>query len=103
VKLGPMSMSTEAEQAYTKYVVDHHGEIDVTDLAQTMFNAGGRTAVEAMIIFGDIVPQLHRIEARVRRLLEITEAFVPDVRSPEQIDADLRATLGARPRGPREP
>lgn len=64
------------EAAYSKYLIDHHGDLsDSENLAEVLFNAGGRHAVTAMVEFGDVVPQLHRIEARVRRLLELLEAF----------------------------
>lgn len=68
-------MPAAVEAAYKQYLASHFGVIDVPELAEVMFNAGGRTAVEAMVIFGDIVPQLHRVEARVKRLLELAEAF----------------------------
>jgi hypothetical protein len=69
-------MTAAVEGAYTKYVSDHHGDLsDVEGFASTMFNAGARHAVTAMVIFGDIVPQLHRIEGKVKALLELLEAF----------------------------
>jgi hypothetical protein len=69
-------MSNAVETAYTKYVSDHHGDLsDVEGFASTMFNAGGSHAIKAMVLFGDIVPQLHRIEGKVKALLELLEAF----------------------------
>lgn len=69
------TMSPEIERAYKQFVEQHWGEVDPILLAITMFNAGGRHAVKAMVEFGDIIPQLHRIEGRVRVLLEMLEAF----------------------------
>jgi hypothetical protein len=69
-------MTAAVQGAYTKYVSDHHGDLsDVEGFASTMFNAGGSHAIKAMVEFGDVIPQLHRIEARVQRLLVLLEAF----------------------------
>lgn len=71
----PHEMPDAVAKAYRQYVEQHHGEINATELAEVMFNSGGRHAVTAMVTFGDIVPQLNRIEARVRALLTLLEAF----------------------------
>ncbi len=71
----PRSMPADVARAYRHYVESHWGEIDVPELATVMFAVGGRTALAASVQFSDIVPQLNRIEARVRALLELLEAF----------------------------
>lgn len=68
-------MPPAVDAAYRQFVDMTHGEIDPPRLATYMWNNGGRHAVKAMVEFGDIVPQLHRIEGRVRALLGLLEAF----------------------------
>lgn len=76
VPMPSLPMPAAVQAAYSKYVADHHGDLsDIEGLVATMWNAGGRHAVTAMVVFGDIVPQLNRIEGKVRVLLELLEAF----------------------------
>lgn len=74
VEARPLPAAVDA--AYKKYLADHYGDLsNPEELAEVLFNAGGRHAVTAMVAFGDIVPQLHRVEAKVRVLLELLEGF----------------------------
>jgi hypothetical protein len=68
----------EIQQRYELYARTHHGEIDIVNLAETMFNAGERHAIQTMTEFSDILPRVGRIEERVaaihRLLMAIRES-----------------------------
>lgn len=66
-------MTDEAAKAYRQYVESHYGEIEVKQLAQAMFNAGGRTAILATAQYVDIGGYLGRIESHLRGLTELWE------------------------------
>jgi hypothetical protein len=74
--MGRGVMDSEARKALDKYAQDHWGDLSDTDnLAQTMFNAGSRRAIEAMVQFSDLLPQVRRIEDRVRCLSALLQTF----------------------------
>jgi hypothetical protein len=66
-------MTEEAARAYRQYVESHHGEIEVKRLAQAMWTAGGRSAIQASVRFMDIGGYLRGIEGHLRGLTELWE------------------------------
>jgi len=56
-------------RAYRLYAERHHGDLsDTLNFGETMFNAGGRAAIEAMVSFGDVLPRLSHIERRIQAI-----------------------------------
>lgn len=67
-------LATAVAAAYRQYLEQHHGDLsDPESLAEVMFNAGSRNMADVMVAFSGIVPQLQRIEDRVRMLRELLE------------------------------
>jgi hypothetical protein len=55
----------EVQKLYDRWIADHYGEIDMELLCTSMYNAGARNTVTAMVAFGDLSNQLNRMETRV--------------------------------------
>lgn len=55
----------EVRALYDRWMADHYGEVDMELLLTAAYNAGARSAVTAMIAFGDLGPQLGRMESRI--------------------------------------
>ncbi len=70
----PRTMPPDVALAYRRYVESHFGVIDVSELVEVMYRAGGRHAVEATTVFTDILPSLRRIEYRIHALADALEA-----------------------------
>lgn len=65
---------TGPQAALTRYAESHFGDLsDTTNLAETMFTAGFREAVTAMVQFQDLPEQMRRIERYVDRVCKIFE------------------------------
>ncbi len=57
----------QVERRYIQYLEDNHGDLsDLPRLCEVMANFGARCAMENMVIFSDIMPQLSRIEKQIR-------------------------------------
>lgn len=70
------TLPANVEAAYTKYLLDHHGDLsDTENLALVFYNAGARQAIQNMVEFGDVIPQMHRIEGRFIRLLALLDGL----------------------------
>ena len=65
----------EIQQRYELYARTHHGEIDIVNLCETMFNAGERNAIQAMTEFSDILPRVSRIEERIAAIHRLLQAI----------------------------
>jgi hypothetical protein len=73
-------VSPECRRAYDRYVQAQWGDVtDVERLAETMFNAGGRTAVEAMVTFNNLIPRFDALELQIKRIRNVLEAFQSEV------------------------
>lgn len=69
-------MAPAAETAYKQYLTSNFGDLSNTrELAQVLFNAGARTAIQASVEFNDLAPRLERYEQRVHALRELFESF----------------------------
>ena len=74
----------EIEQRYERYAREHHGEIDIPGLCETMWNSGERRAIEAMTEFSDLLPQVGRIELRVRAIRRLLLRILSEAEDVEQ-------------------
>jgi hypothetical protein len=69
----------EVDKAYQHYVESHFGDLsDPQGLALTMWNAGGRHAVEAMSVFGDVLPRLSHMELRIQAMRALLIDLFPN-------------------------
>jgi len=68
-------LSEDAARAYRQYVESHYGEIEVKELAQAMWQAGGRAAIQATAQYVDIGGYLARIERSLKGLTELWETL----------------------------
>lgn len=69
-------MAPAAEAAYKQYLTSNFGDLSNTrELAQVLFNAGARTAIQASVEFNDIEGRLSRLEQRTHALGQLFEGF----------------------------
>jgi hypothetical protein len=60
---------------YERYMQDHHGELDVANLCETMANWGANRMFQSMVTFSDIGPQLGRLEHRLAEMRAVVESM----------------------------
>lgn len=66
----------EVRAAYERFARAHYGEIDELLLAETMWNAGGRAATQALVSFSDLLPTARRLDARLHAILGLLEGML---------------------------
>lgn len=66
----------EVRAAYDRFARSHYGEIDELLLAETMWNAGGRAATQALVSFSDLLPIARRLDDRLHLILGLLEGMV---------------------------
>lgn len=70
------TLPAEVQKAYDKYLIDHRGDLsDVQGLAETLFNAGARTAIAAMVSFSDLLPLVGGLERRIGKIRQVLEGL----------------------------
>lgn len=68
----------EVEKRYERYAREHHGEVDIPGLCETMVAFGERRAIQAMTEFSDILPRVSRIEERIKAVHQLLLALQDD-------------------------
>lgn len=63
------------QKRYEQYARDHHGEIDMANLCETMANWGANRMFQSMVTFSDIGPQLGRLEHRLAEMRAVVESM----------------------------
>lgn len=76
--LPAFEMRPEVAAAYEKFMRDHHGEIELPLLCETMWNAGAQQAVRAMMSFSDVPDLLGRLEDRMAVLHAVAVKLASD-------------------------
>ena len=74
----------EVQARYERYAREHHGEIDMPGLCETMWNAGERHAIQAMTEFSDILPRISHIEVRVHAIRRLLLSILSEAEDVEQ-------------------
>jgi hypothetical protein len=74
----------EVETRYERYAREHHGDIDIPGLCETMVAFGERRAIATMTEFSDILPQVSRIELRVKAIRALLLLILNEAEDIEQ-------------------
>jgi hypothetical protein len=75
---------SEVQARYERYAREHHGELDIPNLCETMVTYGERRAIAAMTEFSDILPRISRIEQRVAAIRALLLEILADAEDIEQ-------------------
>lgn len=68
-------MRPEVQAAYERFMRRHDGELDVPLLCESMWLAGGQSAIKAMAEFGDLLPRLGALERRIEGVCATVKAL----------------------------
>ena len=74
----------EVRARYERYAREHHGEIEIGNLCETMVAFGERRAIQTMTEFSDILPQVSRIELRVQAIRRLLLSILSEAEDVEQ-------------------